>query len=1232
MGFRRISILVLFWLCLFGALNCRGIYAGGDKEALAGYKQAKRLIAGKHYQEALTLLDDLLKRFPQSAHIRQLKDSTIERLAVAEEKAEYRRRLLEQRQREKQRVAEKPARASKASEQNAEEFTGQKKQTKQQIAEDRRRRKEEVLRERALVNEEQAARKKDLSEQKSREKEERILQARREKEEKRADALAKKEQARMKNERRRDARLEEENRRKMIEAREQEARQRREAAEAGSRPAPEKKSAQPQEAEGQAPARSAISESPEVPSKKLEIIKQDFSDYRQTARFIEEEERKAYKEKLLREREELRKKLELEKKRLEERRAKDSRSAEQGAASKPAEKKQEAKRPEKENPGNNRAALRKAMIEKKRLLMLEAQLRRQDKLEERKKKIEEKKRRIEERYGSSLEKKGKLREIKKSVAAGKLEEAEALLNELTTKYPEDIRLLKYADKLDRIIEKRRQRKGPNKPGGAARKAAIAVAKEMITANKQEAAEPEPEASPELKEKKIKEEILQQKLKERAARRRQKKERKPSVLSERREKSLKKTAVLKERNAISGQIRKYIGSADFSKAKEALDSFRSKFPEDTRISSLDDLLKKRIRAAGEKDKRRDAALERREELARKKKEHALARQEKIAREEKNVIVREQVESKKQEARESITRRGKDKQLKKHKEDREKIRKINQLYKEARQLFAREMYEEAIEKFEKVVELEGNPRIYYTPSARKFIDKAKDLLKEQHMENISAEAGLMEKEMINKVIEKGMPPYIEPQKKIEEIERVPLVKVPIIRQRLQKRVTLDFDKVSLKSVMDFLSDETQVNIMLSKKALEQDFSVTAKLDKIKAEEAVKYILKGLGLKHRVDDQIVWIAVEEEIDDENLETRVYSFNKGSGLFTEFTTTTAGEVGLGGTSEITKITTIEDVLKEAVPWPAEAKLVFDKRTGTIIATNTPSNLQKVEDILYNIDVVPYQVLIEARFLEVTINDIEELGLEWTLTGDFPSKKAGALNSFSHGLGSGSGADFTTFSRSSEGLNITYKGVLTSPQYQAVLHMLEENKKTKTLSAPRVTTLNNQLATIKVVDEWIYPTRYEFQIVQNDSNGDGDFNDAGETQYKNVPSDFVKRDIGILLRVVPSVGEDRQTITLSLIPEVSEAVADFFTYTGGVTLPKFTSRNLSTTIVVKSSETVVLGGLIKESRTKTETRVPVLGDLPFIGRAFRKNSDSIERKNLLIFVTAKILSPEGEEVQIVSK
>ena len=128
------------------------------------------------------------------------------------------------------------------------------------------------------------------------------------------------------------------------------------------------------------------------------------------------------------------------------------------------------------------------------------------------------------------------------------------------------------------------------------------------------------------------------------------------------------------------------------------------------------------------------------------------------------------------------------------------------------------------------------------------------------------------------------------------------------------------------------------------------------------------------------------------------------------------------------------------------------------------------------------------------------------------------------------------------------------------------------------------------------------------------------------MPQDFVTKDLGILLHVTPSVGQDMKTITLALKPEVSEKKTDD-NFGGEVSLPRFTARNLETTVVMENGETVVLGGLMKDTTEKTVTKVPVLGSMPIIGKLFRKENDTSERSNLLIFVTAQLMNPSGNRL-----
>lgn len=465
---------------------------------------------------------------------------------------------------------------------------------------------------------------------------------------------------------------------------------------------------------------------------------------------------------------------------------------------------------------------------------------------------------------------------------------------------------------------------------------------------------------------------------------------------------------------------------------------------------------------------------------------------------------------------------------------------------------------------------------------------------------------------------------------------VAEVPEIRKKLKTPITVDFMEVGLDYVLDFLSDATGVNIIPANGVKLSEKKVTIKVKDMSLESLLKYIFRNQGLTYRIEKNAVWVDTLDDMENEAPETRMYFLDQGLAMFTEFSGVTSGtKGGMGGGSAISKIKTIKDILENAVAWPSDSKINLDERTGALIITNTPSNLKIIEDILYNLDVDATQILVEARFMEINITDLSELGVNLSLDSPWAINKQevagteqGAVTQLTT-----ANSKFSTFTGApNEGLNITYQGILTRPQFSMVLHALEKKTNLKTLSAPKITTLNNQTATIEIADEFVYPTRYEPTLIKEDLNGNGTFTDTvngvKETRFVNVPQGFETRPIGILLHVTPSVGKDKETIALTLNPEVSEATANAFEYSGEVKLPKFTTRSLSTNIVVQNGDTIVLGGLIKESRTNTRTKTPFLGDLPVLGALFRKDSDSTTRKNLLIFVTATILSPEGEQLK----
>ncbi len=572
---------------------------------------------------------------------------------------------------------------------------------------------------------------------------------------------------------------------------------------------------------------------------------------------------------------------------------------------------------------------------------------------------------------------------------------------------------------------------------------------------------------------------------------------------------------------------------------------------------------------------------------------------------------------------IKEREKDiKALNREKETQElKDKIVDKLYQDAKKLERDGKLESAAAVYENILFLFPNDSI-----AKQKLFAVKEKIFARDKQRLQKKLDEQDKKMYKDVMKDGIVPTALKTKKIkkEERERRRILNLPPIKKKLQQKISANFEDVPLVDVLKFFAEQTGVNIIPSASVLSKEYNVSIDVKDMALESALKYLLKSYNLTYQIDEDAVWITTPDQLEKEPVETKVYHLSKGIGLYTKFSNSTSGSVELGSGASVSEVKTLKDILEEAVDWPSGSKLVLDERTGTLIVTNTPANIKKIDEILWNLDVAPVQVLIEAKFLEVDITDLSELGVEWKIANeDWATDVKGGQ--FSQGFAQNSGVNFSDFTNATSGLNLTYKGVLTKPQFEAVLHALEQSQNTRTLSSPRVTTLNNQPATIKVVDEWIYPTRYEFQIVQFDLNGDGDYDDAGETRYENVPTDFIKRDIGIILNVTPSVGDDMKTISLSLIPEVSDAVADYFEYTGGVKLPKFTSRNLNTNVVVDNQDTVVLGGLIRESRTKVLTKVPLLGDIPVLGTLFKKQTDSINRRNLLIFVTATVMDSQGD-------
>ena len=499
---------------------------------------------------------------------------------------------------------------------------------------------------------------------------------------------------------------------------------------------------------------------------------------------------------------------------------------------------------------------------------------------------------------------------------------------------------------------------------------------------------------------------------------------------------------------------------------------------------------------------------------------------------------------------------------------------------------------------------------------------------------------------------------------------------------------------------------------------DARITITLNQIPLGEALRYIASQAGLKVKVEPYAVSvIPINEQSAD--LFTKEYrvppgfissSVNVGANpLDRPATKVGGGQAGTGkdtqestGGQQLVNRQTALDFLKDqGVPFPAGASANFLPQSSRLIVRNTEENLELVDALVEQANVAgPKQVEIEAKFVEITQNNLKELGFDWLL-GQF---NIGNQRVFGGGGTSGTGgvlnpADFpfvppggqpvgnfpVTGGNRSGNLAITanaldallfgipgasslapgifgLSGVFTDPQFQVVIRALNQKKGVDLLSAPRVTTKSGQRAVIEIVREFRYPTQFDPPKIPDSvgsnfgGNGStfdplGNLISGGSTGSFPVtpttPTGFETRNTGVTLEVEPVVGPDGVTIDLNLVPQVVE-FEGFINYGSPIQTtsttalgipvtsvitpnvinqPIFNSRKVTTSVSVWDGQTVVLGGLMREDVQKTEDRTPIIGDIPLVGRLFRTNTEQHIKRNLVIFVTARLVNPAGQPI-----
>jgi type II secretory pathway component GspD/PulD (secretin) len=313
-------------------------------------------------------------------------------------------------------------------------------------------------------------------------------------------------------------------------------------------------------------------------------------------------------------------------------------------------------------------------------------------------------------------------------------------------------------------------------------------------------------------------------------------------------------------------------------------------------------------------------------------------------------------------------------------------------------------------------------------------------------------------------------------------------------------------------------------------------------------------------------------------------------------------------------------------------SKVISDSRTSQMIVVATDPEQVAVEALVNQLDKPTRQVLIETRLVEISSNPKTKKGVDWTGTLQNQNVSFGNGNTFGEFITKFPGDGFadpagvtTTTPWSSGGSVITEVGgggyswntksgttptigFLNADGLRATLSFLNSSSEAQIMSTPRIVTLDNEQAKIQVTRG--YPV---FSVQAGTQNSAG----GSQVSYTNV---------GTMLRVTPRISAN-DYIWLRVVPEVSSFAGNFqgpVTGTGKdatvLTAPLFDVRTLETQVLIPNSNTLVLGGLVNDNPHQDNTKVPFLGDIPYLGLLFRSEEKALIKANLLIFITPTII------------
>ena len=469
------------------------------------------------------------------------------------------------------------------------------------------------------------------------------------------------------------------------------------------------------------------------------------------------------------------------------------------------------------------------------------------------------------------------------------------------------------------------------------------------------------------------------------------------------------------------------------------------------------------------------------------------------------------------------------------------------------------------------------------------------------------------------------------------------------RTHDTLSVDFPDEDIRTILRNVADLFELNLVIPD-TLQGKTSI--KLRDVTWRQIFEVILTPVGYTYIEQGSIIKIVSLESLAQEPVNTEVFILN------------------YAGAKEV------QPSIASLVDTAAGGKLIINERSNALVVTERPSRMVRIRELVTKLDKATDQVMIESKFVEVTSSDVKNIGVNWSSLNGYKIGGGPFTQSWSQNRAQTSGNGLTDNIAGNSGTNITTtttntgsqllpvhtvdpvshvdtityqvvqtntssttttdtpptigetfttlanlansgstarvaSAVFSADQLSVVLSALKTLSQTKIVSNPTIVTLNNTEATINVGSEFPVPN-----YTYNEQHGSFEV------------SGFTYKSIGINLKVTPQVNA-RGFITLSLEPEVSQQNGTTtFGGAGGAAIPIIATRKAKTKVSMKDGYTMAIGGLIRSQSTNGDTKVPILGSIPVLGRLFRSTSKDTEITNLIIFITAKAINGEGGSME----